>query len=85
MPTYEYHCPDCDHRFELFQSMTAEPAKDCPSCESSNVKRLISAGAGLIFKGSGFYLTDYARKGSGSEAPPCQAESGSSSATPPAT
>ncbi len=66
MPTYEYECPDCGVRFEEFQSITAEPVKDCPSCGEHNVKRLISAGAGLIFKGSGFYETDYKRKnGSG--------------------
>jgi len=58
MPTYEYKCNSCNHTFELFQSMTAEPATECPEC-SGPVKRLIGAGAGIIFKGSGFYCTDY--------------------------
>lgn len=62
MPTYEYGCKACGHRFEEFQSMSEEHIKVCPSCEKESVERLLSAGAGLIFKGSGFYITDYARK-----------------------
>lgn len=62
MPTYDYECPDCQHRFQRFHSMTADPIKVCPTCEKENVKRLIGAGAGLIFKGSGFYITDYRSK-----------------------
>jgi len=58
MPTYEYACNDCGHRFERFQSITEEPVETCPECNGS-VKRLISGGAGIIFKGSGFYITDY--------------------------
>ncbi len=58
MPTYEYQCDSCDHRFEQFQSMKAEPVKICPKCRAS-VRRLISSGAGILFKGSGFYQTDY--------------------------
>ncbi|PJB01705.1 MAG: FmdB family transcriptional regulator [Ignavibacteria bacterium CG_4_9_14_3_um_filter_36_18] len=58
MPTYDYKCLECNHRFELFQSMTAEPVKLCPKC-SGKVKRLIGAGSGPIFKGTGFYQTDY--------------------------
>ena len=58
MPTYEYKCLECDHRFEAFQSMKDDPLESCPECEG-NVKKLISSGAGLIFKGSGFYITDY--------------------------
>jgi putative FmdB family regulatory protein len=73
VPTYEYECKKCGHRFESFQSMTAAPLSECPECKGP-VKRLIGAGAGLLFKGSGFYLTDYrsdsykkgARKESGS-------------------
>jgi putative FmdB family regulatory protein len=61
MPTYEYECPDCGYRFEEFQKMSDEPVKRCPKC-NGKVKRLISAGSGIIFKGSGFYATDYARK-----------------------
>src|SRR5882724_7259958 len=59
MPTYEYQCDKCGHRFEKFQSMTSAPIKKCPSCGKNALKRLISGGAGLIFKGSGFYITDY--------------------------
>ena len=59
MPTYEYKCEACGHTFERFQSITAEPIKRCPECGKSKVRRLIGTGAGLIFKGSGFYITDY--------------------------
>jgi putative FmdB family regulatory protein len=59
MPTYEYQCPDCNQRFEEFQSITAKPIRICPACGGKKVKRLIGAGSGLIFKGSGFYQTDY--------------------------
>ena len=61
MPTYEYRCEECQYEFEKFQSMMEDPVKTCPVC-SGKVKRLISSGAGLIFKGSGFYITDYKRK-----------------------
>lgn len=59
MPTYEYRCNKCGYEFELFQSMTEDPVKKCPECGQDSAERLISAGAGLIFKGSGFYITDY--------------------------
>jgi putative FmdB family regulatory protein len=59
MPTYEYRCEKCGHEFEEFQSITAKPIKKCPSCGKLAVKRLISAGVGIIFRGSGFYETDY--------------------------
>ncbi len=58
MPTYEYRCKECLHEFEAFQPMSAEPLKACPECEGE-LKRLIGPGAGIIFKGSGFYETDY--------------------------
>ena len=58
MPTYEYKCTECDYMFELFQTMSAEPLKVCPKC-NGKVKRLIGPGAGPIFKGTGFYQTDY--------------------------
>ena len=59
MPTYEYKCTACGHTFEQFQSITAAPIKKCPNCGKSKVKRLLGTGAGVIFKGSGFYITDY--------------------------
>ena len=65
MPTYDYKCKNCGHTFEVFQSMTAEPVKTCPKCKGE-VKRLIGAGSGPIFKGSGFYQTDYKNKPSSS-------------------
>jgi putative FmdB family regulatory protein len=62
MPTYEYECQKCGHRFEEFQSMKDKPRSRCPKCRGK-VKRLIGAGAGLLFKGSGFYTTDYRAPG----------------------
>jgi putative FmdB family regulatory protein len=62
MPTYEYECQKCGHRFDEFQSMTAKPLQRCPKCRGK-LKRLIGAGAGLLFKGSGFYTTDYRKPG----------------------
>ena len=59
MPTYEYHCPDCNHHFELFQQMSDPIKRKCPECSGRKLKRLIGTGAGVIFKGSGFYETDY--------------------------
>ena len=58
MPTYEYECRKCGHQFERFQPITAAPVKTCPKCKGK-VARLLSGGAGIIFKGSGFYQTDY--------------------------
>ncbi|MHC4148195.1 MAG: FmdB family zinc ribbon protein [Planctomycetota bacterium] len=59
MPTYEYMCENCGHRLERFQSITARPIRICPACGKRELKRLIGSGAGIIFKGSGFYQTDY--------------------------
>ncbi|MDR2796591.1 MAG: hypothetical protein LBB47_07775 [Spirochaetaceae bacterium] len=59
MPTYEYECKKCAHSFELFQSMSDEPVKICPKC-GGDVRRLINGGAGVIYKGTGFYSTDKA-------------------------
>lgn len=62
MPTYEYQCQKCGHKFEELQKMTDKPLTKCPKCKKGKVIRLIGGGAGLIFKGSGFYETDYKRK-----------------------
>lgn len=59
MPTYEYKCLNCQEVTEIFQSITAKPVKKCPKCGQLKLKRLLGTGAGLIFKGSGFYQTDY--------------------------
>ncbi|RJO63953.1 MAG: zinc ribbon domain-containing protein [Candidatus Omnitrophota bacterium] len=68
MPTYEYECSHCGHRFEVFQSISAKHIRSCPNCKKS-VKRLIGPGAGIIFKGSGFYATDYRKKPKKDEVP----------------
>ena len=69
MPNYDYRCEKCGHHFEVFQSMSAEPVAECPQCKGS-VKRLIGGGAGLHFKGSGFYQTDYKKPSGGCESAP---------------
>ncbi len=82
MPTYEYKCDACGHAFEKFQSITASAIKKCPKCGKNKARRLISAGGGLIFKGSGFYITDYRDKGYGESA---KADSAASSEKPAET
>lgn len=59
MPTYEYECRSCGESLELFQKITESPRKKCPACGRMTLRRLIGAGGGFIFKGSGFYITDY--------------------------
>src|SRR5688572_11041546 len=59
MPTYDYSCDACNHEFEIFESITAQPQTKCPKCKKKKLRRLFGAGAGLVFKGSGFYQTDY--------------------------
>jgi putative FmdB family regulatory protein len=61
MPTYDYRCDDCGHELEVFQSMSDERLTECPACGKSTLRRLIGSGSGIIFKGSGFYETDYKR------------------------
>lgn len=62
MPTYQYECDACDHAFDILQSMLDKKLKKCPECGKNRLYRLIGAGSGIIFKGSGFYETDYKRK-----------------------
>src|ERR1700761_9534642 len=59
MPTYEYECENCGHRFDEFQSFKDEPLKKCPACGKETLRRLFGTGAAVLFKGSGFYETDY--------------------------
>lgn len=70
MPTYEYECNKCKHKFDYFQSMKDEPLKKCPEC-GGKVERLMGRGSGIIFKGSGFYETDYKKKCSDSSCKGC--------------
>jgi putative FmdB family regulatory protein len=80
MPTYDYKCDACGYAFEKFQSITAAPLRKCPKCGKNKVKRLLGTGAGVIFKGSGFYHTDYRSESYKSAA---KAESGSSDSKAP--
>ena len=75
MPLYEYHCESCDHRFEVIQKFSDEPVSVCPNCGKGPVVKLLSSPA-IQFKGSGWYITDYARKDSGK---PSSSTSGSGS------
>jgi putative FmdB family regulatory protein len=59
MPTYEYHCDACEHHFDEFQSMSEKPLKKCPQCGKPKLRRIFGTGAAILFKGSGFYQTDY--------------------------
>lgn len=59
MPTYDYICDDCGHEFEAFESITADPQRICPHCKKEKLRRKLGPGAAIIFKGSGFYQTDY--------------------------
>jgi putative FmdB family regulatory protein len=59
MPTYEYHCDACEHNFDEFQSINDKPLKKCPKCGKSKLRRIFGTGAAVLFKGSGFYQTDY--------------------------
>jgi putative FmdB family regulatory protein len=86
MPTYEYKCKKCGNVFEVFHSMSSEPVKICPKC-GGEVKKLIGSGAGTIFKGTGFYHTDYKNKTSKGkktetkETPPAKPETKSDTPT----
>jgi putative FmdB family regulatory protein len=75
MPTYQYQCSACQHAFEELQSMKEDPLTKCPQCKKKKLQRLLGTGAGLLFKGSGFYITDYRSESYKSAA---KADSGSS-------
>ncbi len=75
MPTYEYECRECNHAFERFQGINEGPIAECPEC-AGKVRRLISSGGGLVFKGPGFYATDY-RSGAGGAEKASQENKGS--------
>jgi len=83
MPTYEYRCNACDNKWEEFQSIMATPTKKCPKCKKAKAERIISAGGGIIFKGTGFYQTDYRSESykKGADAAK-KASEGSTSASP---
>lgn len=87
MPTYEYVCDACSHQFEKYQPITSSPIRKCPACGKRKVRRLLGTGAGIIFKGSGFYQTDYRsdgyRKAAAAEGPgsSSKGESGKSDAS----
>ncbi|MFN7737603.1 MAG: FmdB family zinc ribbon protein [Pirellula sp.] len=85
MPTYDYECDACGHTFELFQSISADPEKKCPKCKKLKLRRLIGTGAAVMFKGSGFYQTDYRsdsyKKSAAADKTPTDSSSSSSSAS----
>ncbi|MDR2477221.1 MAG: zinc ribbon domain-containing protein [Treponema sp.] len=91
MPTYEYECKSCGHTFEAFQSMSDDPLKNCPEC-GEDIRRLIHGGTGVIFKGSGFYVTDKSKgastageKQTTDSASPAPATAAKSESAPPKT
>jgi putative FmdB family regulatory protein len=87
MPTYDYVCDACDHQFEIFHLMKDEPKRKCPKCGRNKLRRLIGPGAAIVFKGSGFYQTDYRsesyKKGAAAEKSSATAGSKSESKSEP--
>jgi putative FmdB family regulatory protein len=74
MPTYEYHCSNCGHSEEVFQRITEEPLIICPECKQPTFMRVVTGGAGVLYKGEGWYVTDYSKRSSGGkETPPAPA------------
>lgn len=78
MPTYEYLCDSCGHQFDAFQSMMDDPLKDCPACSTPALRRLISGGTGVIFRGSGFYVNDSRSNGARSSSATSSADTSTS-------
>ncbi|MCC6695766.1 MAG: zinc ribbon domain-containing protein [Candidatus Hydrogenedentes bacterium] len=85
MPTYTYQCQKCDNLFDVFHAMSATPKLKCEACGSAKTKRLIGTGAGIIFKGSGFYETDYKKSGKKEASGGSDAKSESKSESKPET
>lgn len=85
MPTYQYHCLKCGHELKELQSFAEPPLTRCPACNTDNLVRGIGGGAGLIFKGSGFYLTDYAKSGEKSTPAAQKPEEKKPGSSPPKT
>ena len=87
MPTYDYVCDACDHAFELFQSMTDPVKRKCPKCKKRKLRRLIGTGGAIMFKGSGFYQTDYRsesyKKAAAADKPPSKKSESSKKDAPP--
>jgi putative FmdB family regulatory protein len=87
MPTYDYICDGCKHEFEAFESIKADPQSVCPECHAATLRRKIGAGAAILFKGSGFYQTDYRsesyKKGAKADQPADSSPSSSSSTSTP--
>jgi putative FmdB family regulatory protein len=83
MPTYDYECQKCGYLFEAFHGISDKPLAECPKCKGV-LKKLISAGSGLIFKGSGFYITDYKKKNSVPSTPAPKKEGAKENPAPPA-
>ncbi len=81
MPTYEYQCRECGHSFDEYQPITADPLVVCPSCGKRALKRVMGTGGGLIFKGSGFYQTDYKKNGASPSTSPVKKEGASGTPT----
>lgn len=82
MPTYEYRCTECGERTEAFQRMSDVPLTLCPACHKEGLQRLVSGGAGVLYKGEGWYVTDYSKKSSGGkDTPPAATESSSTKGT----
>lgn len=84
MPTYDYACQNCGHELEVFQLMSAAPIVDCPSCDNPSLKRKIGTGAGLIFKGGGFYETDFKDKKGKADTTPAKEENSAKADSKPA-
>jgi putative FmdB family regulatory protein len=85
MPTYEYECDACGNRMEKFQRITDEPDKQCPACKKDSLRRLFGTGAAIVFKGSGFYQTDYRSPSYKSAAAKESSASGGTSETKPSS